>query len=335
MSATFRVFAPDSTHHIDLDVLPITDRAVLRLLNRAGAATAVQLSQLVYGSLRVSQKHLLRLYQSGLLERLPLADERHGQAEYAYRLGALGHEQLQTGSPLSPGTYLRHTLDIVSTVCALNGSDDREQPPVQLWYAASMTTNILTRFLRPDSIVLVTTDAGSVVLALEIDEGLHGDARGPNQARRLPTAARLPAELASPRRGASPASRRVDASPDPRDQAWRAGIRRHAPEAGRERSPDRPGPSAGTAAASDSAVAAAASSAAPAGACGLSRLVGTPGWGWRRNGEGRVGAVGADRKSAMCACRWSRNEASAIDRLGTVAYMPPVPVLPPHSRHTG
>jgi hypothetical protein len=173
MSATFRVFAPDSAHHnIDLDALSITDRAALRLLNRAGAETAVQLSRLVYGSLRVSQKHLLRLYQSGLLERLPLADERYGQAEYAYRLSTHAHEQLQTGSPLSPGIYLRHTLDIVSTVCALNQTDDCEHPPVQLWYAASMTTNILSRFLRPDSIVLVTTEAGSVVLALEIDEGL-------------------------------------------------------------------------------------------------------------------------------------------------------------------
>ena len=123
MSATFRVFAPDSAHDIDLDALPITDRACLRLLNRAGAATAVQLAGLVYGSLRVSQKHLLRLYQSGLLERLPLADERYGQAEYAYRLSTLAHEQLQTGSPVSPGIYLRHTLDIVSTVCALNQSD--------------------------------------------------------------------------------------------------------------------------------------------------------------------------------------------------------------------
>jgi hypothetical protein len=134
--------------------------ACLRLLNRAGAATAVQLAQLVYGSVRVSQKHLLRLYQSGLLERLPLADERYGQAEYAYRLSALGHEQLQTGSPPSPGIFLRHTLDIVSTVCALNQSDHREHPPVQLWYAASMTTNILSRFLRPDSIALITTEAG-------------------------------------------------------------------------------------------------------------------------------------------------------------------------------
>jgi hypothetical protein len=35
-----------------------------------------------------------------------------------------------------------------------------------------MTTKILSRFLRPASIVVVTTEAGSVVLALEIDEGL-------------------------------------------------------------------------------------------------------------------------------------------------------------------
>ena len=136
VSTPFRSIDPGSAHDVDPGQLPISDRAALRLLNRAGAATAVQLSALVYGSLRVAQKHLLRLYQSGLLERLPLADERYGQAEYAYRLSTLGHEQLQTGSPLSPGIYLRHTLDIVSTVCAINQSDDREHPPVQLWYAA-------------------------------------------------------------------------------------------------------------------------------------------------------------------------------------------------------
>jgi len=59
----------------------------------------------------------------------------------------------------------------VSAVCALNRSDDREQSPVQLWLTAVMTADVLARFVRPDSIVLVTTEAGSAVLALEIDEG--------------------------------------------------------------------------------------------------------------------------------------------------------------------
>jgi hypothetical protein len=171
VSAAYRKIDPASALPVDLDLLPIRDRAFLRLLNRAGAATAVQLAQLVYGSLRVAQKHLLQLYRSGLLERLPLADERYGQAEYAYRLGSIGHERLGTRNAPSPATYLRHTLDIVATVCALNRTEDREHPPVQLWYTDTMTTSILSRWLRPDSIVVVTTDAGSAVLALEIDEG--------------------------------------------------------------------------------------------------------------------------------------------------------------------
>ena len=172
MSAAFRKIDPASAHAVDLYALPIRDRACLRLLNRAGAATSVQLAQLVYGSLRVTQKHLLGLFRTGLLERIPIADERYGQAEYAYRLSAIAHERLGTGNAPSPATYLRHTLDTVAAVCALNQTDDREHAPVQIWYTATMTTNILSRFLRPDSIILVTADAGSVALALEIDEGL-------------------------------------------------------------------------------------------------------------------------------------------------------------------
>jgi len=59
----------------------------------------------------------------------------------------------------------------VATVSALNRTDDRQHPPVQLWYTNTMTTGILSRWVRPDSIVVVTTGAGSAVLALEIDEG--------------------------------------------------------------------------------------------------------------------------------------------------------------------
>jgi len=171
MSAAFRSIDPGSAHDIDLKHLPITDRACLRLLELADAATAVQLAQLVYGSLRVSQKHLLRLYRSSLLERMAIPDERYGQAEYAYRLGTFGRNHLGiVGPPPSTG-YLRRTLDTVDTVCALNRTGDREHPPVQLWLTQSMCRNMLTRFLRPDGIALVTTDAGSAVLALETDEG--------------------------------------------------------------------------------------------------------------------------------------------------------------------
>jgi hypothetical protein len=170
MSAAFRTIDPGSALDVDVDQLPIRDRSCLRLLNRCGAATSVQLAQHIYGSHRNAQKHLLHLYRSGLLERIPLADSRHGQAEFAYRLGTVGHQRLGTRHTPSPATYLRHTLDTVATVCALNRTDDREHSPVQLWYTDTMTTGILSRWVRPDSIVVITADAGSAVLALEIDE---------------------------------------------------------------------------------------------------------------------------------------------------------------------
>jgi hypothetical protein len=62
-------------------------------------------------------------------------------------------------------------LDTVDAICALNRTRDREHPPVQLWLTDTMSADILSRFVRPDSIALITTDAGSAVLALEIDEG--------------------------------------------------------------------------------------------------------------------------------------------------------------------
>jgi hypothetical protein len=62
-------------------------------------------------------------------------------------------------------------LDTVDAVIALNRSDDREHSPIQLWLTDTMTSDVLGRFVRPDSIVLITAEAGSVVLALEIDEG--------------------------------------------------------------------------------------------------------------------------------------------------------------------
>ena len=66
---------------------------------------------------------------------------------------------------------MRHSIDTARAICALNRSDDREHAPVQLWFPDSMTGDVLSRFVRPDSIAVVTTDAGSAVLALEIDEG--------------------------------------------------------------------------------------------------------------------------------------------------------------------
>jgi hypothetical protein len=62
---------------LDLDALPIPDRAVLRLLTRADAATASQLARLIYGRERTAQERLPRLMhglaRSGdLARRTPL-----------------------------------------------------------------------------------------------------------------------------------------------------------------------------------------------------------------------------------------------------------------------
>jgi hypothetical protein len=171
MSAAFRTIEPGSAIELDPGRLPSTDRACLRLLVRAGAATSGQLAQLVYRKPRHTQKRLLHLHRAGLLERATVGDTPPGRAEFAYRLGLVGHQRLGTHRAPAPATYVRHMLDTIDAVCALNRSDDREHPPVQLWLTDVMTSNALGRFVRPDSIVVVTTDDGSAVFALEIDEG--------------------------------------------------------------------------------------------------------------------------------------------------------------------
>jgi hypothetical protein len=169
MSGAFRAIDPASAQERDPDRLYWLDRACLRFLLRCGAATAKQIAILVYGNLRLAQYHLLRLHRSGLLERTAIVDTP-SRAEYAYRVSPSGHQRLGTRRTPAPATYVRHMLDTVDAVRHLNRSDDREHPPAQLWLADSMTGDILGRFVRPDSIVVVTTGAGSAVLALEIDE---------------------------------------------------------------------------------------------------------------------------------------------------------------------
>jgi len=169
MSGAFRRIDPEPAQERDPDRLYLLDRACLRLLVRCGAATSAQLAALIYGNVRLAQHHVLRLHRAGLLERTAVV-ETPGRAEYAYRVSSLGHQRLGTRRTPAPATYVRHMLDAVDAVCALNRSNDRERPPVQLWLADSMTGDVLGRFVRPDSITVVTTDAGSAVLALEIDE---------------------------------------------------------------------------------------------------------------------------------------------------------------------
>lgn len=152
---------------IDVGLLPIRDRACLRLLYRAGVATAAQLSFLIYPSRRTALRRLRRLWQLGLLERAPLAPERGG-IPVAYRITRRGSKRLGYVDTRTGGvSRVRHGLDIVDAVCALV----RFAPgAVQLWLTEPMTDGVIRDGALPDSVVVVQLEGGSAVLCLEIDE---------------------------------------------------------------------------------------------------------------------------------------------------------------------
>jgi len=152
---------------LDVGLLSVRDRACLRLLYRAGVATADQLATLVYPSRRTALRRLRRLWQLGLLERAPLAPERGG-IPVAYRISRRGSRRLGYVDTRTGGVgHVRHTLDIVDAVCALVRSDPE---CVQLWLTEPMTDGVTATEVRPDSIIVLQVDGRSAVLCLEIDE---------------------------------------------------------------------------------------------------------------------------------------------------------------------
>ena len=92
---TYRFRAARTALARDPGHLPIRDRAVLRILNRTGAATVAQLTILAYRNRRLAQARLRRLWEWGYLERttLPPAGTRGG-APYAYRLAPAAARRL-------------------------------------------------------------------------------------------------------------------------------------------------------------------------------------------------------------------------------------------------
>ena len=120
----------------------------------------------------------------------PITDTPPGRAEFAYRVGQLGHQRLGTRLAPAPATYLRHMLDTVDAICALNRTQRSRAPARAALADRHDERGVLGRFVRPDSIAVVTTDAGSAVLALEIDEATEHSRTIPRQARGLPTPAR-------------------------------------------------------------------------------------------------------------------------------------------------
>lgn len=178
MTAAFEL-SRDRTPRRSLDVglLPVVDRACLRLLGRCEAATPEQLAQLVYRSRRTTLKRLRRLWQLGLVERALLPPARGG-APVAYRVSVRGRERLGYPARRKEGvTHLRHTLDTVEAVCALVGAD-RDDPaalPVMLWLTESMSRDVLGGDVHPDAIVALDHAGASAVVCLEVDEATqHG-----------------------------------------------------------------------------------------------------------------------------------------------------------------
>ncbi len=155
---------------LDIGLLSLADRAVLRLLYRTAVATPDQLTTLVYSSRRTSYRHLARLRLLDLVEVVPLPPRR-GAVPIAYRLtrkavDRLGYDESRIGG----FAHLRHALDSVETVCALVRAGQRVSTQVELWLPESTAADANVLPARPDGVVVLQRGGRSAVVFLEIDE---------------------------------------------------------------------------------------------------------------------------------------------------------------------
>jgi hypothetical protein len=169
--------APDHRLVIDPGFLGYRDRACLRLLYRCDVATTAQLTTLAYRRRQIAQERLAALYRLGYLDRAVLPPSTRGGAPLAFRVSARGRRRLGHDSltRFRAGTQLRHSLNVVETVCALvRATPPDGEPLVQLWYPEDNAADVLVG-AYPDSIVVVQAPTGSAVCCLEIDEATeHG-----------------------------------------------------------------------------------------------------------------------------------------------------------------
>ena len=169
--------APDRRLVIDPGLFRYRDRACLRILYRCDVATTAQLTTLVYRRRQTAQERLSALYHVGYLDRAVLPPLTRGGAPLAFRVSARARRRLGYLSltRFRAGTQLRHSLNVVETVCALVRVTPPSGPPlVQLWYPEYLAADLLPG-AYPDSVVVVQAPSGSAVLCLEIDEGTeHG-----------------------------------------------------------------------------------------------------------------------------------------------------------------
>lgn len=174
MLGTFRSVSTNERQRLaDVGLIPVRDRACLRILYRYDVATTAQLTSLVYRRRQKAQTHLQRLYRYNLLDRTTLPPLERGGAPLVFRLSRqarrrLGYSPLTRGEA---GTQLRHSLNTVEAVVALARPHPAtgDTHPVQAWLAPYLNVGILNR-IQPDALLAVQLGTGSGVLALEIDE---------------------------------------------------------------------------------------------------------------------------------------------------------------------
>jgi len=174
MLGTFRSVSSDERQRVgEVALLPLRDRACLRILYRYDVATTAQLTALVYRRRQKAQIHLQRLYRYHMLDRTTLPPLERGGAPLVFRLSRharrrLGYVPLTRGEA---GTQLRHSLNVVEAVLALARPHpvDGGPHPVQAWLSPDMSAGILDH-IQPDALLAAQLDTGSGVLALEIDE---------------------------------------------------------------------------------------------------------------------------------------------------------------------
>ncbi len=171
--------APPRRVIVDPGFLSYRDRAALRILYRADVATTAQLTTLAYTRRQTAQERLTTLYRAGYLERAILPPSTRGGAPFAFRVSPRGRRRLGY-DPLTrsrAGTQLRHSLNVVETVCALVRAPitDATEPLVQAWLSEVMAHDLLAR-TYPDAVVVLQAASGSAVLCLEIGENTE---RGP------------------------------------------------------------------------------------------------------------------------------------------------------------
>lgn len=162
---------------VDPGLLRHRDRACLRILYRCDVATTAQLATLVYRRRQTAQERLSRLYRLGYLDRAVLPPATRGGSPLAFRVSAKARRRLGYDSltRFRAGTQLRHSLNVVETVCALvRAATSDGHPLVQVWLSDYLAADVLPG-VYPDSIVALQAASGSAVLCLEIDEGTeHG-----------------------------------------------------------------------------------------------------------------------------------------------------------------